>query len=193
MSAAATRWIYLASRSPRRRELLAQIGLRHEVVEADVDESPLQDEAPRDYVLRLARAKAEAGWKQVAGREAAPLLAADTTVALGRQIFGKPADRDDAVAMLTSLSGRRHQVFTAIAVRLGDRVETSVSASDVELCELSPVAIHSYVASGEADDKAGAYGIQGRAATFIVEMRGSYSGIMGLPLYETSKLLERFA
>jgi septum formation protein len=188
---AGVRWIYLASRSPRRRELLAQIGIRHELVDADVDETPLADEPPHDYVLRLARAKAQAGWQRVAGQARAPLLAADTTVALGERIFGKPADRADAARMLAALSGRRHRVLTAVAVRLDERLETAVSASEVELCQLSQVMIRDYVSSGEADDKAGAYGIQGLAARFVVEMRGSYSGVMGLPLYETAQLLDR--
>jgi septum formation protein len=185
-------WIYLASRSPRRRELLAQIGVGHELVAADVDETPGAQERPRDYVLRLACAKAQAGWLRVAGHRRAPLLAADTAVALGERIFGKPADREDAERMLAALSGKRHQVLTAVAVRLDERLETAVSASDVEFRALSADEIRAYVASGEADDKAGAYGIQGLAATFIVELRGSYSGVMGLPLYETSQLLERF-
>jgi septum formation protein len=190
---AAARWIYLASRSPRRRELLAQIGVAHELVAADVDESPAGDEPPRDYVLRLARAKAQAGWKRVDTTRRAPLLAADTTVALGGRILGKPADRDEAARMLASLSGKRHQVFTAIAVTLGGEVETALSASDVEFCALTDAEIRDYVDSGEADDKAGAYGIQGRAGAFVVELRGSYSGVMGLPLYETARLLRRIA
>jgi len=191
VNAAAESWIYLASRSPRRRELLDQIGVRHELVDADVDESAAHAEPPRDYVMRLAREKALAGWRRVDGRRPAPVLAADTTVALGSRIFGKPADRADAARMLAELSGARHEVFTAIALRLGDRVETALSASEVEFCELDDEMIRGYVASGEADDKAGAYGIQGLAAKFVVEIRGSYSGIMGLPLYETARLLER--
>lgn len=193
MTAAAPGWIYLASRSPRRRELLEQIGMKHELIDADVDEAVLPGEAPSEYVLRLARAKADAGWQRVLdlGRAQAPVLAADTTVALGAAILGKPADRADAEAMLACLSGKRHEVFTAIAVRLGEHVETAVSASEVQFAELDSAAIRSYVASGEADDKAGAYGIQGRAARFIVELRGSYSGVMGLPLYETAQLVER--
>ncbi len=191
MGATAANWIYLASRSPRRRELLAQIGVEHEVIAADVDESIAPGEAPRDYVLRLARAKAGAGWRSASGRERAPVLAADTTVALGSRIFGKPEDRADAARMLAELSGARHEVFTAIALQLDAHVETALSASEVEFCELDADTIRDYVASGEADDKAGAYGIQGLAAKFVVELRGSYSGVMGLPLFETTQLLAR--
>ncbi|MGE0873394.1 MAG: nucleoside triphosphate pyrophosphatase [Burkholderiales bacterium] len=191
MNAAADNRIYLASRSPRRRELLGQIGVPHQLIEADVDESPLPGEAPRDYVLRLARDKALAGWRALDGRQPAPVLAADTTVALGGRMYGKPLDRADAGRMLAELSGSRHQVFTAIALRLDARVETALSVSEVEFCVLGADAIREYIASGEADDKAGAYGIQGLAAKFVVEIRGSYSGIMGLPLYETAQLLQR--
>lgn len=191
MNAAADNRIYLASRSPRRRELLGQIGVPHQLIEADVDESPLPGEAPRDYVLRLALDKALAGWRALDGRQPAPVLAADTTVALGGRMYGKPLDRADAGRMLAELSGSRHQVFTAIALRLDARVETALSVSEVEFCVLGADAIREYIASGEADDKAGAYGIQGLAAKFVVEIRGSYSGIMGLPLYETAQLLQR--
>jgi len=191
VNAAAESWIYLASRSPRRRELLGQIGVRHELIEADVDETALPTEAPRDYVMRLAREKALAGWRALGERPRAPVLAADTTVAMGNRIYGKPADRADAERMLAELSGARHEVFTAIALRVDDRVETALSASEVEFCELDAAAIRGYVDSGEADDKAGAYGIQGMAAKFVVELRGSYSGVMGLPLYETAQLLGR--
>ena len=192
---AAPSFVYLASRSPRRRELLAQIGVLHELVDAGVDETPQATEAPRDYVLRLARAKAAAGWKRIvaAGLPHAPVLAADTTVALGMQVYEKPRDGADAERMLAVLSGRRHEVFTGVAVQLGERCETALSSSEVEFAPLDADEIRRYVASGEADDKAGAYGIQGRAAAFIVGMRGSYTGIMGLPLYETSQLLGRFA
>ena len=187
-------YIYLASRSPRRRELLAQIGVEHRVIEADVDETPRVGEAPRDYVVRLARAKAEAGWRTVVaqGLEPAPVLAADTTVALGNDILAKPVDRADAAAMLARLSGRRHEVFTGIALRLGERAESTLSASEVAFAELDTKEIRAYVDSGEADDKAGAYGIQGRAGAFVAELHGSYSGVMGLPLHETARLLKAF-
>ncbi len=195
MTAAAPAFVYLASRSPRRRELLAQVGIAHELVDAGVDETPRADEPPRDYVIRLARAKAAAGWRSVsaAGLRRAPVLAADTTVALDARIFEKPLDRADAERMLAALSGRRHEVFTAIAMQLGDHCKTALSASEVEFAPLDAEEIRRYVASGEADDTAGAYGIQGRAAAFIVEIRGSYTGVMGLPLYETSQLLGRLS
>lgn len=188
-------FIYLASRSPRRRELLAQIGIEHRVLEADVDETPREGEAPRDYVARLAQAKAEAGWRAVcaAGLAPAPVLAADTTVALERDILGKPASRAEAQAMLARLAGRRHTVLTGVAVRLGTRAGSALSSSDVTFGPLSAEEIRAYVATGEADDKAGAYGIQGRAGAFVTELRGSYSGVMGLPLHEAARLLREIS
>jgi septum formation protein len=195
------RSIYLASRSPRRRELLAQIGVRFHLLlfrarpgeGADVDEAPLAGELPAVYVERLARAKAEAGWRRLMQRNLpqAPVLAADTTVALGGRIFGKPANRDEAAAMLAALSDTQHEVLTSIALKLGDWMESAVSRSEVRFKKLSAEEIRLYVASGECDDKAGAYAIQGRAGRFVVDLRGSYSGVMGLPLYETAQLLER--
>ncbi|HEX9395823.1 MAG TPA: Maf family protein [Burkholderiales bacterium] len=195
------RGIYLASRSPRRRELLSQIGVRFHLLlfrarpgeDADVDEAPHAGELPEVYVERVARAKAEAGWRRLMQRNLpqAPVLAADTTVALGASIFGKPANRDDAAAMLGALSGGEHEVLTAIALKHGERMESAVSRSAVRFRKLSAEEIRLYVATGECDDKAGAYAIQGRAARFITELRGSYSGVMGLPLYETAQLLER--
>jgi septum formation protein len=195
------RVIYLASRSPRRRELLSQIGVRYNMVlfrsrpeaQEDVNEEPLAGETPGAYVERVARAKAEAGWYRVAQRSLpqAPVLAADTTVALDGRIIGKPADRADAARMLGELAGRRHEVLTAVAVKLGEFVECALSVSEVQFKPLSPEEIAQYVQSGECDDKAGAYAIQGRAARFVIELRGSYSGVMGLPLYETSQLLEK--
>ena len=195
------RGIYLASRSPRRRELLAQIGVRFHLLlfrarpgeDADVDETPAAGELPMAYVERLARAKAEAGWRRLMQRNLpqAPVLAADTTVALAGRIFGKPSSRDDAAAMLAALSDTEHEVLTAIALKLGERLESAVSRSTVRFRKLSAEEIRLYVATGECDDKAGAYAIQGRAARFIVELHGSYSGVMGLPLFETAQLLER--
>ena len=195
------RSIYLASRSPRRRELLAQIGVRFHLLlfrnrpgaAPDVDEAPLAGENPRDYVMRVARDKAAAGWKRMLERNLpqAPVLAADTTVALEGRIFNKPADRAEAEMMLAALSGKRHEVLTAVALQYDDEVETALSVSDVQFRELSEEEIRAYVATGECDDKAGAYAIQGRAAQFIVELRGSFSGVMGLPLCETAQLLER--
>ncbi len=193
--------IYLASRSPRRRELLAQIGVRFHLLlfrarpgeGPDVDEALLADELPAAYVERVARAKAESGWGRMQQRNLprAPVLAADTTVALGGRILGKPASRDEAADMLATLSGGVHEVLTAIALKHHDFLESAVSRSEVRFKPLSEEEIRRYVATGECDDKAGAYAIQGRAARFIVELHGSYSGVMGLPLYETAQLLER--
>ena len=195
------RGIYLASRSPRRRELLSQIGARYHLLlfrsrpdsPPDVDENLLPGEAPDAYVERVARAKAEAGWKLLRLRNLplAPVLSADTTVALGERIFGKPADRKDAADMLAALSGQRHQVLTAVALKRDDELSSCLSRSEVVFKTLSPEEIAQYVATGEGDDKAGAYAIQGRAARFIVELHGSYSGVMGLPLYETAQLLDK--
>jgi septum formation protein len=195
------RGIYLASRSPRRRELLGHIGVKFHLLlfrnrpgaAPDVNEVPLPDEAPRDYVLRVARAKAAVGWKRMHERNLprAPVLAADTTVALGKRIFGKPANRRDAEIMLAELSGKRHEVLTAVVVQYDDQVETALSVSEVQFRELSAEEIQEYVATGESDDKAGAYAIQGRAALFVAEIRGTQSGIVGLPLYETAQLLQK--
>jgi septum formation protein len=195
------RSIYLASRSPRRRELLAQIGVRFHLLlfrdrpetDAELDETPLAGEAPPAYVERVARAKAQAGWKRLEQRNLprAAVLAADTTVALGERILGKPADRRESAEMLAALSGTRHQVLTAVAVKHESQFECVLQSSEVEFKALSADEIRQYVATGECDDKAGAYAIQGRAAQFVVELRGSFSGVMGLPLYETAQLLER--
>jgi len=184
--------IYLASRSPRRQELLAQIGVKFEVMEADVDESVADGESPRAYVERLARAKAEAGWRRVerANLPRAPVLGADTTVAVDGRILGKPADGKEAAEMLAALSGRLHEVLTAVAVKHDSRLESAVSVSEVRFKTLSKEEIARYVATGECEDKAGAYGIQGHAARFVAELRGSFSGVVGLPLYETAQLLE---
>ena len=197
------RVIYLASRSPRRRELLAQIGVRYHLLlfrarrdeGRDVDETPLATEAPAAYVERLARTKAEAGWRRVLQRSLphAPVLAADTTVAFDGRIFGKPADRAQSAEMLAALAGRTHEVLSAIALKYGEWLEAAVSFSEVRLKPLSEEEIRQYVATGECDDKAGAYAVQGRAARFIVELRGSYSGVMWLPLFETGQLLEKLA
>ncbi|HEY3078025.1 MAG TPA: Maf family protein [Burkholderiales bacterium] len=197
------RGIYLASRSPRRRELLSQIGVRFHLLlfrdrpgeGPDVDEISMPGEKPDLYVERMARAKAEAGWRRMLQRNLpiAPVLAADTTVALERQIFEKPVDRRQAVEMLESLSGRTHEVLTAVALKQDDWMESALSRSEVRFKKLSAQEINQYVATGEGDDKAGAYAVQGRAARFVIELRGSYSGVMGLPLYETAELLEKLA
>jgi septum formation protein len=201
MIAIPERGIYLASRSPRRRELLSQIGVRYHLLlfrervgeRPEVDETPLDNETPAAYVERMARAKAEAGWRRMLQRNLppAPVLAADTTVALNQEIFGKPRDRAEAAEMLAALAGKRHEVLTAVALKNPDQLESALSTSEVQLKEMSADEIAQYVASGECDDKAGAYAIQGRAARFVVELRGSYSGVMGLPLYETGLLLDR--
>ncbi|MCB4810514.1 Maf family nucleotide pyrophosphatase [Methylovorus menthalis] len=185
--------IYLASRSPRRAELLQQLGLETIFMAADVDESPLPDEAPHDYVLRLAQAKAETGLAalQAQGCEALPLLAADTTVAIDGLILGKPEDDADARAMLLRMSGRWHEVHTGVAVASASGVHVRLSTTRVEMATLDEATIQAYIASGEPRDKAGAYGIQGLASTFIRRIEGSYSGVMGLPVFETSELLKQ--
>jgi septum formation protein len=182
-------FVYLASGSPRRRELLQQIGVVFRVIEAAVDETALKDEAPLDYVSRLAAAKANAGWQRSRTPAAAPVLAADTAVVLDGTILGKPRDRDDALDMLRRLSGRSHEVFTAVALRAGAGLNIKVSRSVVTFRSIDAAEAGAYWESGEAHDKAGAYAIQGRAAIFISELRGSYSGVMGLPLFETAELL----
>ena len=195
------RSIYLASRSPRRRELLAQIGVRFQLLmfrdrpenDAELNEAVMEGEKPAVYVERVARAKALAGWKRLEQRSLprAAVLSADTTVALGERILGKPANRREATEMLSALSGGRHEVLTAVAIKHESQFECVISVSEVEFKPLSAEDIRQYVATGECDDKAGAYAIQGRAAQFVVELRGSFSGVMGLPLYETAQLLER--
>jgi septum formation protein len=195
-------YFYLASRSPRRRELLNQIGVDHQVLTQrikaergpDVNEDPLPGENPRDYVLRVCRDKAESGWSRIVQRKlpVRGVLAADTTVCIGDEILGTPADAAEAAEFLARLSGREHEVITGVAFKFGERIETELSATAVRFRALEPAEIGRYVASGEPMDKAGAYGIQGRAGAFITEIRGSYSGVMGLPLYETAQLLKRF-
>jgi len=194
--------VYLASRSPRRRELLRQVGIPFEIVlfredgrrGVDVDEAPHPDEAPEDYVVRVARSKAEAAALRLMQRRLPlqPVLSADTTVVLERCILGKPVSSAEAVEMLRALSGRTHQVLTAVAVSQYDRLETRLSVSTVEFAPLTEARIRSYVAAGESFDKAGAYAIQGRAGAFVRNLSGSYTGVMGLPLWETVELLESF-
>ena len=195
--------IYLASRSPRRRELLMQMGVKFEPLlfregtrqDAETDEAVHPGESPDDYVRRVTLMKADAAWQRVLmrrGLQRKPVLAADTTVALANEILGKPTDRADAERILTILSGTEHRVLTAVAMQLENRVELAVSESRVTFAPLDPERIAAYVASGEPFDKAGAYGIQGRAAVFVTRIEGSFSGIMGLPLAETADLLRRF-
>lgn len=195
--------IYLASRSPRRRELLTQIGVKFEPLlfregsraDADTDEAVHPGEQPDDYVRRITQVKAEAAWQRVVmrrGLQRKPVLAADTTVALAGEILGKPTDRSDAERILKILSGTQHRVLTAVAIQFESRFEMSVSESLVTFGTLDEARIQAYVQSGEPFDKAGAYGIQGRAGAFIERIEGSYSGVMGLPLFETATLLRAF-
>lgn len=203
MSEPEPRHIYLASSSPRRSDLLRQIGVSFDIltfrrgergVDADVDETPDPDESPGRYVERLALSKASAGVRRLLWRKLPrePVLAADTAIDIDGRIVGKPVSIEDAHAILRSLSGRQHRVLTAIAVSDGERTRSSLSASDVRFRPLTDDDIRRYIATGEPMDKAGAYGIQGHAAIFITGIHGSYSGIMGLPLFETASLLETF-
>jgi septum formation protein len=182
-------FIYLASASPRRRELLQQIGVSFRLVGTELDETPRLSEAPAAYVARLAAAKADAGWLSRSAA-IAPVLAADTAVVLNGAILGKPRDRDDAEHMLLQLSGRRHEVMSAVAVRSTAGNQIKVSHSLVTFRILDAAEVRAYWDTGEPRDKAGAYAIQGFAATFIEDLRGSYSGVMGLPLFETAELLK---
>jgi septum formation protein len=184
-------FVYLASGSPRRRELLQQIGVSFRVVGTAVEEAVRPGEAPPAYVARLAAAKADAGWTRSRDPTDAPVLAADTAVVLDGKVLGKPADRQDAEGMLRQLSGRTHEVLTAIALRTTGGLESRISRSEVTFRSIPAVEVQDYWETGEPDDKAGAYAIQGRAAVFIADLRGSYSGVMGLPLFETAELLDR--
>lgn len=194
--------IYLASQSPRRRELLAQIGVRFDLLlfrsgdraDPETDEDPLPGEAPDPYALRVAAAKARHGVRLLQLRRLLPrpVLAADTTLDVDGEIVGKPESDAHAAAILARLAGRSHRVLTAIAMADGSRLAQRLSVSEVRFRALTADEIHRYVASGEPRDKAGAYGIQGRAAMFVEEIRGSHSGIVGLPLCETALLLREF-
>jgi septum formation protein len=181
--------ILLASASPRRSALLRQIDVEHEIRPVDIDETPRDGEPPAKYALRLAQEKARALWQRLGPGERLPVLAADTTVALGDEILGKPADRDDAARILKRLSGRDHEVHTAVALVHAAGADARVSTSTVSFRELSDTEIAWYWRTGEPADKAGAYGVQGHGAIFIRHLAGSYSGVMGLPLYETWELL----
>ena len=183
-------FIYLASGSPRRRELLRQIGVSFRVISADLDETVLPEELPLAYVSRLAQAKARLGWEHGRDADGAPVLAADTAVVLDGSILGKPTGLNDAMAMLLKLSGRAHEVLTAVALRSSAGMEVKVSRSTVTFRAVDPAEARAYWETGEPSDKAGAYAIQGFAAIFIADLKGSYSGVMGLPLFETAALLE---
>ena len=196
-----TDFIYLASQSPRRRQLLDQLGVRHvrllphaageEAEDAEGLEAALPGELPDAYVQRVTALKLDAAVARHArrGLPAAPILCADTTVALGERIYGKPADARDAARMLAELSGRAHQVLSAVALQAGARRLAALSVSRVRFAAMTPAQIAAYVASGEPMGKAGAYGIQGPVAQYVEHLDGSYTGIMGLPLFETAGLL----
>lgn len=196
-------FIYLASQSPRRSQLLEQIGVPHRLLvpnapgdvaeDTEALELVLPGEPPAAYVERVTALKLDAAVQRLArrGLPTAPILCSDTTVALNDRIFGKPLDADDARHMLAQLSGQEHRVLTALAVQAGAQRFAALSVSHVRFAELDPVQIDAYVATGEPLGKAGAYGIQGPAAAFIAHMSGSYSGIMGLPLFETAQLLRQ--
>jgi septum formation protein len=193
--------VYLASKSPRRQELLRQIGIEFEellVREAagrrrDIVESPRKDEPALEYVKRIARTKASVGWRQMNRRNLPPrpVLAADTEVVIDGAVLGKPSDTANAVAMLERLSDKTHDVLTAVAVRWYAHIVLAVSTSRVSFRALTRDEVERYVATGEPFDKAGGYGIQGRAAAFIRHLEGSYSGVMGLPLFETTGILAK--
>ncbi len=195
-------YIYLASRSLRRSELLHQIRVEHEALmlrvnpsrKPDVNEDPVPGESPSDYVTRICRAKVQAGWDRMVERNLPhkTVLAADTTVCLGEEIFGTPANAEEARIMLRRLSGRQHRVLTAVALKFENDLDLSLSESTVRFRYIEKEELERYVDSGEPLGKAGAYAIQGRAAIFISEMHGSYSGVVGLPLYETAAMLKKF-
>ncbi len=184
--------IYLASQSPRRQELLAQLGVRFETIDASVHEQRQVGESPEQYVNRVAREKAGAGLLQLCGQAQAIVLGADTDVVIDGDVLGKPTDADQAAALLRRLSGRTHQVHTAVWLVSAGRERSATVSTDVRFAELTQSEITDYIATGEPFGKAGAYAIQGRAAAFIAGITGSYSGVMGLPLHETSVLLRNF-
>jgi septum formation protein len=193
-------FIYLASQSPRRRQLLEMLGVKHELLlpdpheDTEALEEPLPNEAPSKYVVRVTLLKLDAAMARLQrrGLPPAPVLCSDTTVALGRTIFGKPRDERDAARMLRELSGRTHRVLTAVAVQSGRKKLRATNDSRVTFAAMTPAQVRAYVASGEPMGKAGAYAVQGRAAAYIPHISGSYSGIMGLPMFETASLLRAF-
>lgn len=192
--------IYLASKSPRRRELLKQIGVHFELLmmrenapRVDIDEAPLPDETAHAYVQRIVKLKAETASRVMRQRRlpSRPVLTADTTVTLDGHILGKPVDKADALRMLTQLSGESHQVLTAVAVAVDQEIKQILTTSFVTFAKLSEDEIRRYIETGEPLDKAGGYAVQGIAGKFIAKLSGSYSGVMGLPLYETATLLRQ--
>ena len=189
LSSTAKPLIYLASASPRRSALLAQIGVAHQIAPVAVDESVASAETPASYVTRLAALKAETLWRRLTEPERLPVLGSDTTVVVDDSILGKPANEQECVRMLQLLSGRTHQVHTAVALRSAAGHDVRLSVSEVTFRQLSMREMRGYWRSGEPADKAGGYAVQGRAAIFISRIAGSYSGIMGLPLFETAELL----
>ena len=184
--------LHLASKSPRRRELLARLGLDFGVLEVDIPEQRAPGESPEGYVARVAREKAGAGLLRVVAVPEAVVLGSDTEVVLDDEVFGKPADAADAAAMLRRLSGRSHRVLTAVSLVSAGREASAMVASEVSFAELSDADIAEYIASGEPEGRAGAYAIQGGAERFVTRLSGSYSGVMGLPLHETAGLLRGF-
>lgn len=184
-------FIYLASASPRRSALLEQIGVAHRVVPADISEAREPGEPSDRYVVRLAEQKARAVWERTRGGPSRPVLAADTTVVLDERVLGKPRDTADALAMLADLSGRSHRVLTAVALRHGDGLASTLSVSEVKFRPTTAAERRAYCATGEPLDKAGAYGVQGYGAVFVEWIKGSFSAVVGLPLSETAALLAR--
>jgi len=185
--------LYLASQSPRREQLLEQLGVAFELLHVDVPEIRTPRESAEDYVSRVAREKAQAGFASIRESEAdAIVLGADTEVVLDDRVFGKPYQAEAAAAMLRALSGRAHRVISIVWCVSGDREESATSVSEVRFAPLPEKEIENYVATGEPFGKAGGYAIQGRAAAFVEHLAGSYSGVMGLPLFETARLLRRF-
>jgi len=194
------KFVYLASQSPRRRQLLEQLGVAYELLlpaadeDAEALEAMLPHEAPLTYVQRVTQLKLDAALQRLRDRALpqAPILCSDTTVALGRTILGKPANAGDAERILSTLSGKTHRVLTAVALGTAEIRRQAVSISKVTFAPMTPEQIRAYVATGEPMGKAGAYAVQGRAAAYISSLGGSYSGIMGLPMYETAQLLRAF-
>lgn len=185
-------FVYLASRSPRRVELLGQLGVKCESLPADIDETQLVGESPERYVTRLAREKVQACLQRLTEEQKVhPVLAADTTVVLDGIVLGKPEDDIDARNMLIALSGSLHEVHTAVALAFDNQIEVVLSTTVVEMMVLSEAQIERYITSGEPRDKAGSYGIQGKAGAWIKHIEGSYSGVMGLPVFETAELLRK--